>query len=194
LIWTLRGGVKYDTVDSLNSIPLTLPTGDIIHLSDIARVYLTSGEASSISKYNGSDNITISITKRQSAFHRQRLPLSLKSSRRDQRQKYGVNLNVFYNASDLILNAVSTVAKTLLYGALLAMLVLLLFLGDWRASLIVGSSIQFRCWHPGNHEYLRLFAQHDDHRRSCHRSRHDGRQLNSGDRKLFSRQRKVHRL
>ncbi len=53
----------------------------------------------------------------------------------------GTNIVVFYDRSDLIGRAVGTVEKALLEASVLVILLLLLFLGDWRAALIVTAAL-----------------------------------------------------
>ncbi|MFN4314840.1 MAG: CusA/CzcA family heavy metal efflux RND transporter [Chitinophagaceae bacterium] len=53
----------------------------------------------------------------------------------------GVILDVFYNRTKMVDNAMSTVKKNLLEGALIVIIVLVLFLGNLRAGLIVASVI-----------------------------------------------------
>ena len=53
----------------------------------------------------------------------------------------GMALNVFYDRSELIGHAVGTVEKALLEAAVLVILLLLLFLGDWRAALVVTAAL-----------------------------------------------------
>ena len=53
----------------------------------------------------------------------------------------GVILEPFLDRSDLIGRAIHTVTKNLLEGALIVIFVLILFLGNWRAGLVVASVI-----------------------------------------------------
>ncbi|MBB6227227.1 cobalt-zinc-cadmium resistance protein CzcA [Polymorphobacter multimanifer] len=53
----------------------------------------------------------------------------------------GMKIGVFYDRSELIDHAVSTVEKALLEAAVLVVILLLLFLGDWRAALVVTSAL-----------------------------------------------------
>ena len=53
----------------------------------------------------------------------------------------GMSIAPFYDRSDLIGRAVLTVEKALLEAAILVVLLLLLFLGDWRAALIVTAAL-----------------------------------------------------
>lgn len=49
----------------------------------------------------------------------------------------GVTLAVFYDRGDLVQRAVSTIAKALLEATALVIVLLILFLGDWRAAFVV---------------------------------------------------------
>ncbi len=50
-------------------------------------------------------------------------------------------MDISMDMSEQILEAVGSVASTLLMGVILSMIILFLFFGDWKASLIVGSSM-----------------------------------------------------
>ncbi|WP_338467858.1 CusA/CzcA family heavy metal efflux RND transporter [Novosphingobium sp. ZN18A2] len=53
----------------------------------------------------------------------------------------GTKLNVFYDRSDLVEKAVGTVEEALLEATVLVVLLLILFLGDWRAAGIVAVTL-----------------------------------------------------
>jgi cobalt-zinc-cadmium resistance protein CzcA len=53
----------------------------------------------------------------------------------------GTSLTVFYDRSDLIGRAVNTVQKALIEATVLVVVLLILFLGDWRAAAIVASTL-----------------------------------------------------
>jgi cobalt-zinc-cadmium resistance protein CzcA len=55
----------------------------------------------------------------------------------------GVQLDTFYNRTELVDRTLRTVSKNLIEGALLVVLVLFVFLGDIRAALVVSSVIPF---------------------------------------------------
>ncbi len=52
-----------------------------------------------------------------------------------------IQISVAYDAADSIKSSLSSVAETLVLGVLFSMLVLFIFFGDFKASLIVGSSM-----------------------------------------------------
>ncbi len=53
----------------------------------------------------------------------------------------GTSVDVFYDRSDLISRAVSTVEKALLEATVLVVILLIVFLGDWRAAAIVAATL-----------------------------------------------------
>ena len=53
----------------------------------------------------------------------------------------GTSINVFYDRSDLISHAVGTVEEALLEATVLVVVLLVLFLGDWRAAAIVAVTL-----------------------------------------------------
>ncbi len=128
-------------VVQIQNIPITTSMGQIITLSEVADVSESQMEADSISRYNGEENVSIAITKKKSYG-----TVDVTSSVEDlleslQEDNDTVVIETVYNASDMIISSLSAVGSTLVLGVLLSMLVLFVFFGDLRASLIVGSSM-----------------------------------------------------
>lgn len=138
---TLRGGVAYSTTDSLRSLPLMLRTGGIIQLSDVADISEGKRPSGSISRYNGEETVTLNIMKRTSASTIDISEQVIKTVDRLNTQGIGVELSVVSDTSEQIVSAINTVVSTLVLGIILSMIVLYLFFGEWRASIIVGSSM-----------------------------------------------------
>ena len=130
-----------NTVEDLRQIPLFTATGSLIHLSDVADVEWSQKEPDSISRYNGEETLTVSVTKNQSASTLGVVRDVRKTMERLQKEHPGLVATASYDASDMILLAVKSVGSTLLMGVILSMLVLFIFFGDWKASLIVGSAM-----------------------------------------------------
>ncbi len=129
------------TVEDLRQIPLFTATGSLIHLSDVAEVQWSQKEPDSISRYNGEETLTVSVTKNQSASTLGVVRDVRKTMERLQKEHPGLVATASYDASDMILLAVKSVGSTLLMGVILSMLVLFIFFGDGKASLIVGSAM-----------------------------------------------------
>ena len=138
---TLEGGVSYDTYESLETIPISLASGDIIHISDVATVSMAEEQMNNISRYNGMDNISLSISKNQSA---NTIEICNEISEKVDElngQGLGLAIEITNNSGETIYENIMNVVSTLLQGLVLSMLVLVVFLGDWRAALIVATSM-----------------------------------------------------
>ena len=126
-------------LESIRNVTLTTGTGALIHLSDVATVQYKQKDASSISRYNGNSNISLTITKTQSAS-------TMDVCKRIQRvldrcTNNAISFEVTYTSADSIQQTMQQVLQTLAQGVLFTMAVLFLFFGNIKASLIVGSSM-----------------------------------------------------
>ena len=138
---TLQGGMNYDTYESLETIPISLRSGDIIHVSDVATVTMAEEKMSSISRYNGLDNIGLSVSKNQSANTIDVCNKVVAAVDELNQQGLGLAITVTNNTGETIFENIMNVVNALVMGLALAMLVLVAFLGDWRAAFIVAVSM-----------------------------------------------------
>ena len=129
------------SLQDLKNTTLTTAAGSLITLGDVADISFATKDPESISRFNGQDNITVSIVKKQSAstvnVTKRVEKLIDKLSKTDP----GVKFDVVYNSGEEIVSSLKSVAETLVLGVVLAMIILFIFFGDWKASLIVGSSM-----------------------------------------------------
>ena len=129
------------TVQELQRIPLFTSVGSMIQLSDVAQVGWSQKDPDSISRFNGEDTISVSVTKNQTAGTIGMVKYVKKVVNRMREQNSKLMMDISMDMSEQILEAVGSVANTLLMGVILSMIILFLFFGDWKASLIVGSSM-----------------------------------------------------
>jgi len=137
----LSADAHYERIEELNAVPITTAKGQVIHLSDVANVEYALSDRTSDSRYNGKDNVSIGLKRKQSATS---VTLSRQVNRELERlreENPNLEFNVVYDAADMIKSSLSSVGWTLLEGIGLSMFVLFLFFGDLKASLIVGSSM-----------------------------------------------------
>ena len=59
--------VENDTLDDLKRVPITTSSGQIVYMEDIANVYEAEEQRGGISRYNGQETISLSISKQQSS-------------------------------------------------------------------------------------------------------------------------------
>ncbi|MCD8371255.1 MAG: efflux RND transporter permease subunit [Clostridiales bacterium] len=131
----------YDSAESLKNITLSLANGDTIHLSDIADVYEALEEADSIGRYNGEDVVSLSIKKQQSSTAID-VSNQVLGELDELREKFpGIDFVVVDDSSEMISQSITNVFQTMIMAVVLSMIILWLFYGDLRASVIVGTSI-----------------------------------------------------
>lgn len=128
-------------VVQIQNIPITTARGQVIPLSELATVTESQVEDSGVSRTNGQEDITVAITKKKSYGTVDVTRSVERLLDRLQASNDTVKIDVIYNASEAIISSLSSVGETLVLGVILSMLVLFLFFGDLRASLIVGSSM-----------------------------------------------------
>ena len=132
---------ELQSLQELENVVITTATGAQIRLGDVAEITLSSQDPDSISQYNGEDNVSIQVSKVQSASTVRVASSVRKAIARLEEQDAGVTYDMMYDAGKEITDALISVAETLLLGVVFAMVVLFVFFGDFKASLIVGSSM-----------------------------------------------------
>ena len=125
---------------SFRDLPIQTPSGQTVMLGDICTFFnLYKEEASTVSRYNGNDSVMLTVTKQDSAP-----TMEVCNAVQDVLDRYSVNgvgFETIYSEGDSILETMGEVLNTLITGVILTMLVLFVFFGDLRASLIVGISM-----------------------------------------------------
>ena len=132
---------KFDTMETLQDIPLTVSGKNTIYLGDVANIYLGEDDTTSIARYNGQDTIAVSVTKQQDAAS-----LTLSSDVNDVIEELtaadpDLNVTVVMDTKDNIMSSLTSVFQTMIAAIVISMAIIWLFFGDIKASLIVGSSI-----------------------------------------------------
>ena len=137
---SLSTKVEYDEYNLLKDIPISV-NGGTVYLSDIANIYKTTKDKTSASRYNGEDVISVSLTKQQSETAISMANQALQKLDDLKAGDASLDYIVTYNAADNVKDSLFSVGKTLIAAVVISMLIILLFFGDMKASLIVGSSI-----------------------------------------------------
>ncbi|MBQ8118883.1 MAG: efflux RND transporter permease subunit [Lachnospiraceae bacterium] len=133
--------MEYNTVQKLKEVPLMTSKGQVITLQDVANVTLATKDAESLSRYNGMDNVSISIQNKSSFGTVNVCNAVKKELEKIEAENPAIRFDITYDASESIIDSLKAVFETLILGIVLTMLVLFLFFGDFKASLIVGSSM-----------------------------------------------------
>ncbi|MBR3516967.1 MAG: efflux RND transporter permease subunit [Lachnospiraceae bacterium] len=137
----METSVEYNTLEKIRQIPITTARGTTIHLQDIANVSYGISEKTELSRYNGYETVSVSL-KRKASSTSVTLSHQVKEIVDDFLTEHpDVNIEIIYDAADEIESTLKSVATTLVEGILIAMLVIFIFFGDLKGSLIVGSTM-----------------------------------------------------
>lgn len=140
--YLLKVGQGFSDIDELSSTVLMSVegVGDIC-LSDVAQITMIDNVGESYAKVNGSPAVAVSIQKGSTAST-SAVSKQLNAAIRGLEEKYpDLHITPLMDQGDYIKMTVNTVLSNLGWGALLAVLVLALFLKDIRPTAVVALSI-----------------------------------------------------
>lgn len=139
---TLRTDGSVKQVKEFNNLPVGQRAGATIYVRDIADVEDGSKETDSISYYQSKAAIGINIIK-QSGSNTVQVADQVLSVLKDIKQVLpaGMTLDVVKDNSVNIRSSVQDVVYTIIEGGILAILTVLLFLGNWRTTVISAIAI-----------------------------------------------------
>ena len=120
----------------------TMPSGQQIYVRDLASVRDTIKDLSLDEKLNGSDAVRLMVTK-QSGANTVQICRDVRHelAKLQKRLPSDVQINLIYDSSEDIQGSINSLAESILYALLFVVLVVFFFLGDWRATLIIGITI-----------------------------------------------------
>lgn len=139
---TLRINGRVSSVEAIARLVVRSEGGRILRIGDVARVEDTEEAVESLARYDGKEAVVLSVVKQSGENTIEVVDNILKrvsdiqSSLPD-----GVKLSVVRDNSQTIRTSVNSVLEHLILGAFLAALVVLLFLGNARSTLIAAVSI-----------------------------------------------------
>ena len=135
--------VKYDTVESLKSIPIITGNKRTLYLEDLADIYIDKKELAQVGRYDGEDCMIVSVKKVQSASSVNVSNSIKKTLKKLQSNNPNLQLTIVTDQSDNILASIKNVFQTMIMAIILSMIVIYIFLGDIKGSLVIGTSIPF---------------------------------------------------
>ena len=125
-----------------NLVIRSLPDGDVLRIGDIARVELGSQNYNIIGETNGSPGINISINQ-VAGSNANEIIKQIDAEVEDIRQSLppGIVIEDLESKKDFLDASIASVVETLFEALLLVILVVWLFLGSWRATIIPAIAI-----------------------------------------------------
>jgi cobalt-zinc-cadmium resistance protein CzcA len=131
------------TIEDLQSLVIASRDGRIVRLSDVATVGTGSlTRYGAVTKNGKSEAVEGLVIALRGADARQVVDgVRARLAEVEKTLPAGTHVDVFYDRSDLIERAVGTVEKALLEATVLVVVLLILFLGGWRAAAIVAATL-----------------------------------------------------
>jgi hydrophobe/amphiphile efflux-1 (HAE1) family protein len=133
---------RMSTPADFNKIIVARKNGAAILLAQVAEVVDAEAERLSITRINGQPAVGVWVFKAQDA-NIVEVGRQLKVAAQDVRQQLppGAELKLLWAMSDFVENSVNNVKHTIIEGALLTVLIVFLFLGSWRSTVITGLTL-----------------------------------------------------
>ncbi|MBN2565277.1 MAG: efflux RND transporter permease subunit [Candidatus Eisenbacteria bacterium] len=140
--YTIRTDGEFDTVDEIRKLELVTPSGDTIHLSDVADIQDTFEEQRRLARYKGQECVGLIVKKRADANTVQvvnRMVQELDHIRKG--LPAGMKLDVASEESAFIRASVEDVQESMMIGIALTAIILYVFLHNLRLTTIVAMTM-----------------------------------------------------
>ncbi|HEX6784959.1 MAG TPA: efflux RND transporter permease subunit [Sphingomicrobium sp.] len=138
---TVRVLGNAQTAYDLSQTQIALPGGRFVRLADLGKVEDSSSEQRSIAKMDGQQVVTFQVQRAKGSSEVTAYDDSWKALRQIEKDNPQIHFAEIYNNVDYTKKQYSSAMEGLLEGAVLAVLVVLLFLRDIRATLISALAI-----------------------------------------------------
>lgn len=140
--FSLRVEGEFNDPREMENIVVGSYSGANIYLRDVARVIDTIQERAQETYTNGKQGAMIIVQKQSGANSVNISKQVLNALPRLQKNlPSDVKLGIIVNTSDNILNTIGSLTETVLYALLFVIIVVFLFLGRWRATVIISITI-----------------------------------------------------
>ena len=140
--FNVKADGEFDLSDELRRVVVSNAGGRTVMLTDVAEIRDTLEKATMDERVNGQRGVRVMFQKQSGAnpvniVHeiQQRLPAIEQSLPRD------VKMELIFEGSQEITDAIDSLSETVLYAFLFVVLVVMIFLGRWRATLIICMTI-----------------------------------------------------
>ena len=141
---TVKVGEKFDTLESLENLLLVdmgLDGVDPVYLKDVATVEIKDNSGDSYVKINGNDGIVLSVSKSSVASTSEVSEAVTEAIEKLEQKNEGLHITTLMDQGDYINMVVQSVLTNLVYGGIIALLVLVVFLKSFRPTAIIAMSI-----------------------------------------------------
>lgn len=138
---SIRVAGEFKDFNEIKTMPITLSSGVVIELQDLAEISYGSEDKNIVSRVNGIDSINISIQK-QSDTNTVKVAEEIKKEIENLRLvNKDTDIEIVLDSSKFIKQSIGNVVSNVITGSIFAILVLYIFLKSIKSTLIVATSI-----------------------------------------------------
>lgn len=142
--WLLRVGDNISSISDLSSLLLAdIDEVGEIRLADVADITEVDNVGDQYMRINAKDGVLLSVFKNSTASTSEVSADTRAALTKIEQANPGLHLTVVSDQGSFIALYINSILQSLLLGALLAVVVLIVFLRDWRPTLIMAFSIPF---------------------------------------------------
>jgi len=140
--YTVRINGELKSVEEVKNIVIENKGGNVLRLKDVANVVFTVKDTESYARRDGNRAIQVSATKSKGG-NSVAIATKVKEEIENIKKQLpdNIKMDIEYDSSIDINNSISNVKDNAITGLILASIVLLIFLKNWRATLIVSIAI-----------------------------------------------------
>ncbi|MDF2613017.1 MAG: putative multidrug efflux pump, rane protein [Clostridia bacterium] len=138
---TVRSSEELTSIEQIKALNIPTSAGKTIHLDKLCDITYGYADKDSIHRYNGEESLLLSLNKQQSANTVKVMQSAKKVLDKLNEENKQYELHLVDDQSEYISSSMNNVWTTLGLSSIIAFIVILLFLKDMRASLIVAVAI-----------------------------------------------------
>lgn len=139
--FSVRADGEFSSVSDIANTLIPLPTGGTVRLSEVADVYVAPKEQTAIAKIGGEPCITISVNKQSDTNTLQVAERAKEALNEVTALQPALDWSLLMDQSDMINMTVDSVIQNIVFGVLLAAIVLFVFLRDLGATAVISVSM-----------------------------------------------------
>lgn len=139
--FSVRADGEFSSVSDIANTLIPLPTGGTVRLSEVADVYVAPKEQTAIAKIGGEPCITISVNKQSDTNTLQVAERAKDALNEVTALQPTLDWSLLMDQSDMINMTVDSVIQNIVFGVLLAAIVLFVFLRDLGATAVISMSM-----------------------------------------------------
>ena len=137
----LRTKGEFETVNEIEQVILRSNSGSTVRVRDVGRVVDGFEERTSTTRLNGADAVSFSI-KKQSGANTAAIAERVHATLERVRPNFpALRISPVHDDAEFIRENVSQVREAIVFGALMAVLVVFVFMRDWRSTLITSLAL-----------------------------------------------------